>query len=93
MKPNTLKIILGSFQILSKNRGDIHKSSCNTLATGVNDTDGSVNQQTPMSNFSTQIAGVSDTGGNVKDTSKKFCRRVNVTGGKLPLVSMTPAAN
>ncbi len=89
MKPNPLKIILGSFQILYKNRGDIHKSSCNTsindtsgkFATGVNDNEGSVNQQTPMSNFSTGIAGVSDTGGNVKDTSK------------LPLVSMTPAAN
>ncbi len=66
------------------------------IATGVNNTDGSVNQQTPMSNFSTGFAGVSDTGGNVKDTSKNFCHRcqchwwqiatgINDTGGKLIL--------
>jgi hypothetical protein len=63
------------------------------IAAGVNDTDGSVNQQTPMSNFSTGIAGVSDTGAMSKIPAKNFVAGVNVTGGELPLVAMTPAVN
>ncbi len=39
-----------------------------------------------MANFSTIFASVVDTGG-------KFATGVNYAGGKLPPVSMTPAAN
>jgi hypothetical protein len=101
MKPNSLKIILGSFQILSKNRGDIHKSSCNT---SINNTSGklplvsttltavSINKHRcqifpPESLVSLILVAMS------KIPAKNFVAGVNVTGGKLPLVSMTPAAN
>jgi hypothetical protein len=41
---------------------------------------------TPVANFSTIFASVVDIGG-------KFASGVNEAGGKLPLVSTTPAAN
>ncbi len=59
-----LKITLGSFQIFSKDHGDICKSRCTT---GVNVTSGKFD------------AGVA--------------AGVNYTGGNLPPVSKTPAAN
>ncbi len=51
---------------------------------------------TPAANFATSFSSVVETGGKfatgVNDTGK-FAAGVNDTGGKLPPVSMTPAAN
>jgi hypothetical protein len=49
--PKPLKIALGSFQIFSKIRGDIHKSRCTT---GITNTGGK---------FATNTASIVETGG------------------------------
>ncbi len=52
---------------------------------------------TPAANFATSFTSVVDTGGKfatgVNDNNCKFTAGVNDTGGKLPPVSTTPAAN
>ncbi len=104
--PKPLIITLGSFQIFSKIRGDIHKSRCTT---GVNDTGGKLPpvsttpanlppvSTTPAANFATSSPCVVDTGGKfatgVNDTGGKFAAGVNYAGGNLPPVSTTPAAS
>ncbi len=96
VSPQPQSIPLGPFQIFSKIRGDIRKSSCTTgvndtggkFATGVNDNGGKLPpvSTTPAANFATSSPCAVDTGG-------KFAPSVNDAGGKLPPVSTTPAAN
>ncbi len=76
----SLKILLGSFQIFSKNHGDICKSRC---INGINDTGGkfpSVSTTPAAKNFATGRSGVVDTSGEFA-TNVKFATTVNDTGG------------